>query len=273
MTPLAYSIWKQKWSPIKDRTIDDKHALLSMFDDIHCFEVSAISELTHHLSKDYYERSRTAGPAHDGKMVNAAEQSLAFLPAPKTWIEYAATDGNGVHYREGCLLIKTAANEAFCTFARATKYSLWTHHQMLLCLRGGERFKLIYLRDDPDQPDGNLPIGEQILHSCRLYAQLALINSPRVIGRRQHTRKLPSMPGFAGSKFPLLAWTEIKLEVSKPILIDDGQPHEATLTGRRALHFCREHIRIKNGKLEYVTSHWRGDASIGIKRSRYVVTP
>ena len=111
------------------------------------------------------------------------------------------------------------------------------------------------------------------------YAELAmiLINSPHIIGRRQHMphagleRQLTR--GLAGGKFPLHAWTEIKLQVAKPVEIDDGEPHEAHLTGRRALHFVRKHIRIRLGQLEYVSAHWRGDPSIGIKRSRYTVKP
>jgi hypothetical protein len=104
---------------------------------------------------------------------------------------------------------------------------------------------------------------------------LALINSPRIIGRQQH---MPSRVleqkltrGFGVGKFPLHAWTEIKLEVAKPIEIDDGEPHEAHLTGRRALHFVRKHLRLWNGELIYVTSHWRGDPALGIKQSRYRV--
>ena len=117
------------------------------------------------------------------------------------------------------------------------------------------------------------------MEALAIYAQLAmiLINSPHIIGRRKHMphagleRQLTR--GLAGGKFPLHAWTEINLQVAKPVEIDDGEPHEAHLTGRRALHFVRKHIRIRLGQLEYVSAHWRGDPSIGIKRSRYTVKP
>jgi hypothetical protein len=100
-----------------------------------------------------------------------------------------------------------------------------------------------------------------------------LINSPKVIGRRQFMPHKVLVKNFTGGSFPLHAWTEIRLEVSKPPEIDDGGPHEARLTGRRALHFCRAHLRIRYGQLEYVSPHWRGDPSVGIKQSRYIVTP
>lgn len=70
---------------------------------------------------------------------------------------------------------------------------------------------------------------------------------------------------------PARDWTEIKLQINKPADIDDGQPHADRVTGQRALHFCRSHLRVKRGKLEYVRSHWRGDASLGIRRSTYKV--
>ena len=56
---------------------------------------------------------------------------------------------------------------------------------------------------------------------CQLYAALALINSPKVIGRRQHLphagleRKLTKSMGMTG-KFPLHAWTEIFLDIGEP---------------------------------------------------------
>lgn len=71
-------------------------------------------------------------------------------------------------------------------------------------------------------------------------------------------------------KFPLHAWTEIKLHVTPPKEAE-GE-HEAHLTGERALHFCRAHLRIRLGRLEVVKAHWRGNPAIGIKQSRYTVT-
>lgn len=110
-----------------------------------------------------------------------------------------------------------------------------------------------------------------------LLCLLAMINTPRIVGRRQHMphrgleKDLLRARPVVG-KFPLHAWTEIKLEVSPP-RIENSDVHEAHLTGARALHFCRAHLRIRNGYLEIVRAHWRGDASLGIKQSRYSVIP
>ena len=109
-----------------------------------------------------------------------------------------------------------------------------------------------------------------------VYTVLALINTPRIIGQRQHMpherteREKLKQLGLVG-KFPLRAWTEIVLKVALP---DDrsGEPSkEAHLTGQKCLHFCRTHLRVRLGQLEYVEGHWRGDPALGIKQSRYRV--
>jgi hypothetical protein len=69
-------------------------------------------------------------------------------------------------------------------------------------------------------------------------------------------------------RYPLGAWNEILLHVTPPQEADDTE-HEAHLTGSRALHFVRCHLRIRLGQLELVSAHWRGDAGLGIRRSRY----
>lgn len=111
------------------------------------------------------------------------------------------------------------------------------------------------------------------------YAILAIINSPRIVGRRTHRphaglqRALRRARGLGVGKFPLRGWTEIILEITPPQVDVSGRVHETRLTGRRALHFVRQHLRIRNGGLELVSAHWRGDAALGIKRSRYKVVP
>src|SRR5262249_48779221 len=94
-------------------------------------------------------------------------------------------------------------------------------------------------------------VGSQLANVLRIYASLSIINAPKIIGRVRHAPN-PSLekrllndrrsPG----KFTLHPWTEIVLRVNKPEEIDDGEPHEAHLTGQRAFHFCRQHLRIRN---------------------------
>jgi hypothetical protein len=107
------------------------------------------------------------------------------------------------------------------------------------------------------------------------YAALATINTPRIIDRHQHMphqraeREL--LKGICvPAKFPLRAWTDIILKVGVPP--DDKSAsgdHEAHLTGEKCLHYCRSHLRVRFGYLEYVQGHWRGNPALGIKHSRY----
>ncbi|KTQ96970.1 hypothetical protein NS365_23330, partial [Aureimonas ureilytica] len=73
-------------------------------------------------------------------------------------------------------------------------------------------------------------------------------------------------------RFPLNAWTELQLRVASPRDLSRDASVEAHLTGQRPLHFCRAHLRVRLGRLEVVRSHWRGDASLGIKQTRYRVS-
>lgn len=74
-------------------------------------------------------------------------------------------------------------------------------------------------------------------------------------------------------KFPLNAWTEIMLEMTPPPAPEGPSTCEVRLSGTKALHFCRAYLRLRLGRLELVSSHWRGDGALGIKQSRYVLTP
>jgi hypothetical protein len=103
---------------------------------------------------------------------------------------------------------------------------------------------------------------------------LVVINSPRIVLQQTSTPHRGLAKQITREKaldgFELRDWTEIRLQVTKPRYIDDGEPHEDVITGKRALHFCRPHIRIcSSGKLTYVREHWRGDPAIGVTQSRY----
>jgi hypothetical protein len=265
MTPLAYRIAKQRWTPRKHREpFDDEGGLVDRMDDIHCFEVSEVFDLIDDLGSKWHASMITDGRYNHFCPV---DRRLAFLPAPKTWIEWRGGPDDQKGYRFGALLEDEVTNEiGLATFADGTPgYMRSFKHQSPFALRLLDAD--IQLRTHPDSP---MTRSWQITFLLRLYATLAMINSPKVIGRRQIMPHRTLVKNWSVGKFPLHAWTEIKLLVNKPPEIDDGAPHEAWLTGRRALHFCRAHVRMRLGVLEYVRSHWRGDPAIGIKRSRYI---
>lgn len=268
MTPLAHKIVKQLTLPIKDRSINDLSNMLPRMSDVHCFECSEITDLAldmgHQMVQDYRNGSWPT--------------ETRFLPAPKTWIEYHDEDNR---MRIGFLL----ENQGYGPKAKVS--SAVSRNGNLLSsprigaipltkeLFGSESTTALDLWDHLD--GGEVQVGTEIgdfwySSLIFLYGALILINSPKVIGRKvtQHhkglQKKLLENREITGS-FPLRAWTEITLKVPCPKNAHGSI--DGHYTGKRALHFVRTFGRVRLGKVEIVKAHWRGDASIGIKRSRY----
>jgi len=189
-----------------------------------------------------------------------------FLPAPTTWIEFRNTENRNSDVRMGYWMIET------------------DNYFDILWISSDEQTGNFKIKKDSIVPLKGLPWLDRESH--RPYIEnhvilfiLTMINTPRLVGRRQHMpnekleRKLLKARPNIG-KFPLQAWTEITLSVSAPTKdVSNNPSKEAHLTGTKPLHFCRQHWRVRFGRLERVKAHWRGDPSLGIKRSRYKVTP
>lgn len=249
MTPLARQIADDLTLPVSRRLVfgDGIENLFEAMYGVHCFEVTEVVELVEHYlanSKDF------RGWVSD-------HLDTLFLPAPKTWIEFQGRDG-----RAAALLEEAPGDKVAVSIA----------NQRIVRWFGYVNLKTRQLEPTQEVMDEcPTKYASMMLYP---FGFLPLINTPKIIGRRQHmpNRKLEKRltRALGAGKFPLKAWTEIKLSVSKPMEIDD-ELHEAHLTGQRALHFCRAHLRIRRGQLEYVSSHWRGDPAIGIKQSRYKI--
>jgi hypothetical protein len=246
MTPLAHLIVKDSLQPKASRRFTDQCGLLGRLDDIHCFDVSDVREAACDLAIEMHRK--------------VIPERIAFLPAPRTWIEWREDEA-----RIGAL-IEIAKNDesvAFVRFALAQPGKFGS-------VDGG----LLHLFSSPRKFGATShPAGaEDRAITLRLYGYLALINTPRFVGRVTHIphaglqKRIAAARGMTG-KFPLKAWTEIKLSITPPEY--SGGHSDGRLTGERALHFCRAHLRIRLGQLEMVKAHWRGDASMGIKQSRY----
>lgn len=261
MTPLAHRIARELTLPLKRRTVGPE--MLDLMSDLHCFDMAAVWPLVEQLAATISEDLLSFG---------GSQGQFMFLPARRTWIEYGKiVEGRparfGLHLEETksrrhCVVefaagagdrVSFGAGEATQILPLVTSEGLGLTREM------GAKAK-----------EGGVSIAAEIM------AALAIINTPRIVGRRQHMphrgleRKLLAARGVQG-RFPLNAWTEILLDVSPPHDASSERPAEAHLTGERALHFCRAHLRVRLGRLELVRSHWRGDASLGIKRSRYKV--
>lgn len=199
---------------------------------------------------------------------------LTYLPAPKAWVEWKLPGA------KRCAVMLLECNVAGRKAALVSFYYETGDGSTDMADIGVIRLDTGRLAQfAPDQTfTAGRPVAEDDTKLILATASslLAIINSPRIVGRRTHAphkgleRELKHSPGVGIG--PLHDWHEIKLEVTKPRDIHDGEPHADKITGKRALHFCRKHIRIRLGKLEYVRAHWRGDPSIGIRRATYAVT-
>jgi hypothetical protein len=204
---------------------------------------------------------------------------VAFLPAPNTWIEWLEEDKKrrAVSLQEKTFDWKGKATKCIkmTSFTQELDGSFAAGGAGGINTETGERF-VFRFEDSLDY----------IAEKSRSFAQhatgmacifLAIINSPRIIGQRKHAPHKGLMRDLARSSVNLGKvhdWTEILLEVTKPRDIYDGEEHSDVITGRRALHFCRRHIRIlSSGRLTYVTAHWRGDPALGTRQSTYAVAP
>lgn len=266
MTPLAMEIVKQILLKPSHRTFVDQCGLLDRMDDIHCFDVTEIGPLVDDLRGRFFSMS-------DEYLQN---NEMFFLPAPKTWIEWSV--GNG---RRG-LLLEQDAGSSFCRCYWAAKHfesgRASSDAKIGKLFLGGSSVSRSQILASPPKfiKDGDGGDGERAGWINGIYSSLVIINSPRIVGRRQHMphrgleRRMLQERKNVG-KFPLHAYTEILLRVTPPKDASNEESHEAHLTGQRALHFCRAHLRVRMGKLEVVKAHWRGDPSLGIKRSRYKV--
>lgn len=261
MTPLAKRIVKELTLKPSRRTVVDNCGLFDSMEDVHCFECSAVVHAAADLAKDIAKKSST----------EAVREKLGFLPAPKTWLEYVDPVGAT---RVGVLLIEEKDGTASGLIACQNDNGIATFKSIIsLRLKGSEQNQLtVTIGDMSERAKLEKKLAEAVAALALPF--LAMINTPRIIGRTQHMpnrsleRRLTS--SFGVGKFPLRAWTEIRLEVTPP-RVYDGEPVEAHLTGERAYHFCRQHLRIRLGMLELVSAHWRGDPALGIKQSRYVL--
>lgn len=270
MTPLAMRIVKEMTLPVKKRVGVDPCGIKQKMADVHCFDISSVKKIARELGVQTFQGG------------NLSEAQM-FLPAPKTWIEWDAFEGA----RCGFLLeqIKNGEVHVWQAYTHNERSYLTHPDPFLLDLRWYRNNPRDvgwygYIRTDRGElfdSLSNIP-GEDLVASVSitLIGALALINSPKVIGRNSHTphrglqKDLLRQQKLIGN-YPLHAWTEIILDVTPPKEAEGQHDYEAYLTGRRALHFVRAHLRIRDGKLCFVKAHWRGDAALGIKQSRYVV--
>jgi hypothetical protein len=254
MTPLAQRLMRRSLLPVNDRfAFDDPNNLLDHLEDFHCFEISQIAPMWEPLAK----------------MLKPGQALQLVLPAPFTWLEYVEKQDDGNDMRVAIAVVEHPANEdfaaVFITFHGASTISHVGSISLVRACQGAVEA----WRGDAQT---------EFFTTALFVTQLALvcINSPKVICRNAHAahrglcRDIAHTRACTG-KATLHDWHEIILKINTGEGTANGRAGYAT--GKRALHFCRSHLRIQCGKLVHVRSHWRGDASIGVRHATYSVRP
>jgi hypothetical protein len=277
MTPFAHQIVRQYLrrglfrEPLKASPGSFAAAVLCAT-ECHCFETSQISELATEL-------------LHNLNWTPCDDPHVQFLPSPVTWLEQKYDDGR----HQGFLLFSLnlfpklfGQNHGFSTGA------LWfadNDNDLEACpdfvllgvnAIGGLMTGSVHLFEHESPCQQKM---DREIVATAIWVRLAIINSPHIIGQRPHSphaglqREIASTKGRAG-KYPLHDWTEVLLEVTPPPISEGAHANDTEkLIGQRALHFCRSHLRVRLGKLERVSAHWRGNPEIGIKHATYKVVP
>lgn len=246
MTPAAFALAKRMLDA--DTSAQEREFITGLLRGSHFFEVTEVVPLAVDLTNKMAKVILAAGEASSQRCVDGLSKQFRdfFMPAQRTWVEWKADD-----LRLFCI----------CTESGWQGYVLHNDQS---------------LTGTPHVGWWELSGEGTNANNALLKSFVMLINTPKVIGRLSHechkglARELRKDKEL--SKFPLQGWTQIKLEVSKPAMERDGPGAEKRLTGAKCLHFCRKHLRVLwDGRWTIVTDHWRGNAALGIKQSRYVV--
>lgn len=239
MTPLAMKAIRA--AAAGDQSIYDPDGTLLRLREPHCFEMTAVSEITEIIWE------KTPPEVLAGTL---------FPPARQTWLEMRMGQNRAAHFLDqdddGTINVYQISNDSAFFVAAFPPQSYG------VAVKVGTHARI-------NEKTVGLTWGV-------VSTLLAIINTPKLVGRKSHDPHkglCRDLRRAATVNIELRPWTEIKLDLS---LDENAAGGSSRLSGRKCLHFCRSHIRIQNGKLVIVRPHWRGDAALGVAQSRYVVS-
>lgn len=251
MTPLAHEIAKAALGIPRARLNGPSgaHVLDGMRDAVF-FEVSAAGQAA-------------AGVVHETEASVITLAARGYLPAPVTWLEWRDDDA-----RHAMLLMEDERQPGPTRDFVAFLVNGWDRecHEI-----GGVFFSEGGIGVSPDFPHEEM-LAEQLLAMALGY--LNVLNTPslvreRIVSPHAGLARTLAQRGFMGGKFPLQGYTEITL---RPGAVITGKGRGGT-SADRCLHFVRRHERRVYGVWTIIEPHWRGDASLGMRLTRYTVKP
>jgi hypothetical protein len=257
MTPLAQKIMRH--SSRDKELIEVKKSL----ERGHCFEITAIKSLIEPVV-----RNITSQDGRQAKFFLSGQ--FIFLPDSECWLEWNTSS----HSRGGALITAVSDTQATITPFVELGNSIEGLPSGAFPLGKSHLFGTVYAHESIIESEDEMAKAAYVFQYVGAYVALQMINTPKLLGRKQHQphaglqREIARNKGMVG-KFPLRAWTEIELDVSPKWAGD--KVHDVRLSCSKALHFVRAHPRYVGDRWVKVREHWRGDPSLGIKRQRYVM--
>ena len=255
MTPLSLSILNDVAAPLGRKTFDTSFATVNLARELaraRAFDTTEVHDLIPELGFTRPNDKET-------------ERKLAFLPARNTWIEWQPRR----HYpdeRHGALLLAAAGCAIVVLCVRLPGFFGVVCETTIEMNSKGPKSS----RQRSKQPAADHWYVADTLRD--LIPMLALINTPAIVGRREHLpiagleQKLSSRGLTPHSSME--PWTEIALRFTPPR--EDARRIEGhrvpAFTGSRALHFGLEHLRLFRGRV-VASSRWLGDPVLGFQRT------
>lgn len=243
MTPLLWDITKQYLLPRSQRAswCDDVQHLL---DGVHGYEISSVA-------------ASCRGVVEQGHSPNGA---FTFAPGSRVFLDFTVRY-KGLAERGGYLV----CGNVVWHFMRGKdgsidgeELSLFFEPQMTSITHYAES-----KQPGVEKRGALTDIGE--LRFIR--AAFSIINRPQHVGLNVHQPHKKRLKKLSGTGFPLHVWHEVT--VGRGTRNHEGKQIESQVSGTRPYHHVRAHYKPSLGIV--VPEHWRGDPSIGIKRTRYRV--
>ncbi|MDP2377814.1 hypothetical protein [Reyranella sp.] len=255
MTPLALRVFRDLLLPEGKRTVVDRGRVFDRLADVHCFEATEVSS----LASDLAERS----------MVDGFDWTRTFLPFPRTWLEFAGPPGSG---ERNAFLLCADRPDVFWHIAQFGDGLIETSAWEFVRPSSDED----YLRKK-EAKRSKMPGAQPYSTEEKLLATLSIINTPRILRSEEtppHRGLVRDLhrAGYGTEKLPIHASTTIRLDLT-PFGADGVGTGEGRLTGPRALHWCRAHLRLQRGRIVLVKAHQRGSDEVGTREADYRIRP
>jgi hypothetical protein len=238
-----------------------QHRLTTQLANARTFDLRSVDGLVASTAKDLCQGSELKGPGDgDGILVvDIGERTC--IPAPSTWLEF---DHEALWIRD---LIGGSDRNKSAHMAELLAYADGKFLNVgALALQRGRAIIM------PKGPDGKTilekdnPITRALF--CTLSA-LAVINSPaaeRTPGPVHRGLDRDIRRAFQRPASSEIAHTQVTIRFGTLAGAGDARDSHP-----KAYHFCRAHARLKNGKVEQVRAHWRGDPAFGYRLPSYSV--